>query len=928
VRRWSCFIALLMGYPFGLATDATAQANLLLTDAPLATELPTPATVGPALPAATAPRNTAANNPERVSLDASDEPHLSSPSRAQFSTFPVGVNLGRRNVIPSTFVRGVEVTDQAVDFDQWLLPFDVVVTALQLRVTPLEDGQLEVRSPGLVIRLHPDELAIDSELGQAIAIADIASRLGVPSEFDVNDYAIVFNPPWLPTGGRGGPRPGDLPVVLEGLPEVAAAPFALGTVSQEVTISGTRWESDFASDSTDYRGNLRAVGTLLGGSWFMRTQQTELDDAQSWKLGEFQYFRPSDTTDYVVATQPRFWVNSEQEQYWGVTAIQRWRYTPPPAPASGGGFNPSQRLQANVIDRTIGGEAAPGTLVQLIQGYRGNVIAETIVDESGVYRFDQVPTGRGGSNSYRVLLYSEGRLTATPQEKEARFLNVTGQLPHRASTLIVSAGAARSLSQPEDFWGEFTEFQGGLAYRYGVSESLTLGIGTVYQDTPRALGELFYQPNNFPLQVSMSALSNEDNDNVNINSSISLQPFSGLSLNFNSDYFSERFNLNWRVSPNLSVVADADSRTDLVNTGVQFSLSAPDFFTLARLTANTENQWRWNWDMRLHRFKLGTRGNEAATSSRLSYNLSTANPTRVNLDIGHSLSVDYATNDSSDDHNYLATIGWRYRSQKQLTDGRYLWDMGVEYGNGSQGSGLIASASTGILPGLALRARYQQISPTSGEDSFRIEVAPILNFQQGIHPDNTRFTDLRTLGGLLIQPFFDDNGNGKRDPGEKLYLDNPELLLVLNNKPINTFRPDTRRNGLYVRLSPDTYRLDLDPAGYPLDWKPITTAYAVEAVPGSYTPVLIPLVLSYSVSGVLIDAEGAAIGGARVEAVPEMGGLRKLSVTNGAGVFFLENLSQGTYQLLINGNPAQPDTLTIDAETPAFQELNLRVSLP
>ncbi|WP_448562351.1 carboxypeptidase regulatory-like domain-containing protein [Trichothermofontia sp.] len=205
-------------------------------------------------------------------------------------------------------------------------------------------------------------------------------------------------------------------------------------------------------------------------------------------------------------------------------------------------------------------------------------------------------------------------------------------------------------------------------------------------------------------------------------------------------------------------------------------------------------------------------------------------------------------------------------------------------------------------------------------------MAPILNFQKGIHPDDTRFTDLRTLGGLLVQPFFDTNNNGQRDPGEALYLDNPELLLVLNNKPIKTFRPDTRRNGLYVRLSPDTYRLDLDPAGYPLDWKPTEMAYAVEVVPGSYTPVLIPLTLAYSVTGVLTDRAGVAIGGARVEAVPTAGGLRKLSVTNGAGVFVLENLSQGTYQLLINGQPAQPDTLTIDAETPAFQEINLQLT--
>lgn len=259
-----------------------------------------------------------------------------------------------------------------------------------------------------------------------------------------------------------------------------------------------------------------------------------------------------------------------------------------------------------------------------------------------------------------------------------------------------------------------------------------------------------------------------------------------------------------------------------------------------------------------------------------------------------------------------------------MSDGRYIWDLEVGYGFGSQGNGFVATASTAIIPGLVLRTRYQQVSPTSNTDSFRIEVSPLLNFQQGLHPDDPNFDYLRQQGGLLIQPFFDQNNNGKKDLGEKSYLEDVDLLLVINNRSLTTFRRYTRRDGIYVRLSPNTYRLDLDPAGFPLDWRAIQLAYAVEVVAGSYTPVLIPLVLSYTISGIVTDDQNKPLGGARVEAVPTKKGLTITSVTNDGGVFYLEGLSQGTYQLLINNEPAQPSTITINKNTESFQELNLQ----
>ena len=128
-----------------------------------------------------------------------------------------------------------------------------------------------------------------------------------------------------------------------------------------------------------------------------------------------------------------------------------------------------------------------------------------------------------------------------------------------------------------------------------------------------------------------------------------------------------------------------------------------------------------------------------------------------------------------------------------------------------------------------------------------------------------------------------------------------------------------------LKLAPATYRVDLDPSGYPLDWKPIESSLAIEVVAGSYTNVLIPFVASYTVAGILKDAQGNPIAGARVEAISVNTGNKIFSITNNAGVFYLEQLQQETYNLQVNSQTAQPNTLKITPQTETFSEINLKI---
>ncbi|BAU07070.1 carboxypeptidase-like regulatory domain-containing protein [Fischerella sp. NIES-3754] len=836
--------------------------------------------------------------------------------KENFQVFPVGLDLDKRNVIKSVLVRGKEDGIAAVDFEQWLIPYDAIVQALNLDVKALPDGLQEVRAPGIVTRINPKLLRNDPKLGLVFSVQDLQTLFGVPAEFDINDYTVRLLPPWLKT-----PAPGELsnpqepPVETVGLPEITPPDFSITAVEQRLFANGS------VSNATSYQGNLTAVGTALGGSWFIRAHQPNFKNATTWQIAEAQFLHQTDLADYILGSQIPFWFSHGTGDYWGFTTIQRQGYKPKET-WLGATPDPRQRLQAAEIGRVVTGKAEPGTLVRLTQGFSDRPIAEVLVDSSGIYRFENIPVGgRFLGSNYRLLLYPQGRLTEPPEIRDLTFSTAPGQLPAGGKALIVSGGLRRkfSLDSP-NLLGEFSDVRGGVAQRWGLSENLTIGIGGVYDDSFRGLGEIFYQPQNLPLTVAVSALSGDENNHWDVNADIRFDLSATAHTQFFSDRFGYNFNFDWQMFPWLGLLGGYKSR-DGVFGGLEISHSGKNSFTFARATLDSRNHFRWSFLQRWGDLEFTTRGNEVGSLSQLTYNFSGKDP----LDTGHSLVLNYETSNFLTQENSLASASWRYRSPARAVDGSYLWEAQLGYGIGSQGSGVIASLGTTIIPGMMLTGRYQGVSLTSDQPSFRIELVSSFDTQRGIKPDSSRRSNyFRTQGGILIQPFFDRNHNGKRDAHEAVYLHKPDLMFILNNRSLKFFDPEIQNQGTLVRLFPGKYRLDLDPAGFPLDWKATTDALAVDVVAGSYTTVELPLVKSYTRTGVVTDAQGQPVAGVRVEAIQTSSGLRRLSVTNGAGVYYLEGLQQGEYIVEVNGKSALPGNLQLDASSESFQEINLQ----
>jgi hypothetical protein len=181
----------------------------------------------------------------------------------EFVVFPVGLNVGKRTINPSFLVRGKEDGSEAVDFNNWLLPYDAVIQALKLKVTTLPDGQLEVKSPGLVTRIDPQKIGSDPELGLVLRVEDLQTLFGIKAKFDINEYAVILEVPWENKSSGNLAETENL-ISLEGLEKVEHKNINISAIEEKVNIIN----SGSDRQATNYKGELITVGSAFGGSWF------------------------------------------------------------------------------------------------------------------------------------------------------------------------------------------------------------------------------------------------------------------------------------------------------------------------------------------------------------------------------------------------------------------------------------------------------------------------------------------------------------------------------------------------------------------------------------------------------------------------------------------------------------------------------------
>lgn len=621
------------------------------------------------------------------------------------TTFITGLNIGTRNVSSGVLVRGKVTDKEAINFENWLIPYDAFLQALKFTSKVISDNEVELRSPFKIIRLNINKLHSDPELGLVVSIKEIKDIFAIESKFDWREYTIVFDVPEVkPTNSN---EPEKRPVILTGLPRISAPNITLTMVEQRGNLSGTN-TSEFQN-----QGTLSAVGTIFDSSWFLRVNQSEITDRKTWQLSELQILKQTDYRDYYLGSQPTFWRSQSRGDFWGFTTIQRQGFSPFPTYGSGGA-NPSQRLQPERVNGTVTGRAEPGTLARLVNNiYSTEVIAEQLVGGSRTYRFDNIPVGRQIGTNYKVLLYPGGVLTAQPQIQDARFNLLPEQLSVGTSTLIVSGGWKRRLNNNE-FLGDFTQFNGGISQRWGLTKDLTVGLGSVYDSSFQGLTELFYQPQRSPLRVTVSSAIA---DEIKINTNVIWNGYPNLYATLSNDLKSTIYTLDYKISEQFRFYSSGSLDKDK-NFGLGYSSSSLNSSTYALVNVDTNTGLSWSLDQSLGKLYLNHRGNYISTSSQLSYLF---NPYQ-------SLNFNYETLNYSQNSNLL-TAYWRYTSPSITRYGENLLQGELGYKIGSSGTGIYGTLGTNILPGILLQARYEGISLNSDQSSFSIQLVSSLGFQ-------------------------------------------------------------------------------------------------------------------------------------------------------------------------------------------------------
>jgi hypothetical protein len=829
----------------------------------------------------------------------------------------VGLILNDKSVMDGINVRGYEDGEKAIDFERWLVPFDELMKALGVKIKEVgKIDTVELSYSSFRVNFDTRKLRDDPVLGRSISISELQSIGGIDASFDLYKYAIVIK--IVARSSTDANIGSDSSIDLDGLPIVSASKLGMGAIQQRSNVAGG------SNGETRTSGELRAVGNIGTGSWQVRIDQPTLDGIDNWNINSATVIFPTKVTDLAIGSQQPFWGQSGSQTgfYWGLTTIARTGFVPPVTTSSE--FNVADRLQSSRVGRSIIGQATPGTVVQLVRSLNTAVVKEVLVDSSGTYRFENIIVGTVGDDllggDYRLLLYPRGQLTASPEIRDVQFTTLLGQLPSGASAWVASVGGNRISSGQ---FGKFDAVKGGVLYRRGVNEALTVGVGSIYDDGTRGVGEVLFQPTGVPLEVAGSIVTGA---NPIILGRLNYRPSSQFNLSANVDRLSVRSDLNWRLSPGFAALASYDSQ---VGTKVGGEFSARDRRNSTAIRATIDNRTRINWNARqtFDKLQFGYQANDVSSLGEISY--------RIPIDreeIGeHEISAAYQTN-SSQQTTTFASLSWKYRSPARNSSGRSLWQSELGYGQSMFGGGVLAGIDYNIAPGWQVRGRYRGASESMSGNDFAVELTTTLQTQGGIKGTDRSIEDLSILGQVNIIPFFDRNGNGRQDPGEEGYFD--PLLLEINRKSLRNFQAQT--NGLIstLQLAPGSYRLDLNPAGYPINYRSKSAAVQIDVIAGTTTDLPVPLIPAYAMTGVAKSSTGKAISGGRVEAISIASGEKYTSVTNDSGIYYLEGLEQGEYRMNISGLPTQigdcastcAERIRITPTTNPVQEVNLSIS--
>ena len=303
--------------------------------------------------------------------------------------------------------------------------------------------------------------------------------------------------------------------------------------------------------------------------------------------------------------------------------------------------------------------------------------------------------------------------------QKLNYMDAAPILAPDSSALTISGGSQKNLVRDNDrLVNELEDFRGGVAFHQSLAKEVTVGMGFVYEDFLLGFSQLTYQPENFPLRTTVSLLQGKDG--LEVYSHLKLQPSEEVVFNLYSDEKEQKFDFNWGLVSGLSLTADGNSENESLRAGAKLDFKN-DFLSLrAEAQLDNNNKLQWEVDSQLGNVRLKYATDALKSDTEVKYNFNSSQ----NSGFQYSLFFKNQTRQrrKGKDEETLAVWGWNIHSADEVAKDRYHWEINLGYGLGAKGEGAIAQFGAAISPSLSLKLSYEEVSLTSDDTIFKLQL--------------------------------------------------------------------------------------------------------------------------------------------------------------------------------------------------------------
>ncbi|MDJ0901284.1 MAG: hypothetical protein QNJ55_21010 [Xenococcus sp. MO_188.B8] len=301
--------------------------------------------------------------------------------------------------------------------------------------------------------------------------------------------------------------------------------------------------------------------------------------------------------------------------------------------------------------------------------------------------------------------------------KKLNYFDSAPILPQGTSALTLSGGGRKKILQENNLLKDFNDFRGGVTFHQGLAEDLTVGLGFFYDDLIlNGFSQFTYKPDNFPLKTTLSLINNEQG--ASLYSHLQFKPAKTFVIDFYGNETQQKFAFNWKINPELNLIATGNRQQENLRTGGEFSFKNDVLSLSAKTEVSNNNEIQWKVRSQIGPLHLKYEASAAKTNFQMNYVVGKFNE----QDWQSSLFVKNQTNGSSNNLKNLAILGWRFQSNSKVDSDKHVWQLDLGYGQGSQGEGAIISAAKLVKPGLYLKLSYKSVSLDSDETKIQLKL--------------------------------------------------------------------------------------------------------------------------------------------------------------------------------------------------------------